>query len=264
MFHFLFSLSSSDDFPHSGACLLIYPRAHVSKTISHGFWNNQTLPKAKHKQPRQSRYSCGKQSKAGAPLLLWSIKLLLIPTLMCSVMPPAEPDTQWALSFLSLVCCENYREGSGGLDSRGCPRMVGSEKHWTVCRIYLEGCEIFSSFVLFFFSFNLTISLSLSPDCIRIDCNLSKCLLWLSFVPWFREHALWYIYILLSFFSPHETEHSSCLLLLLFLWSTITDNSKNETFIHWTAAQLNVIRSLCALLRKPNNLVTCFLIILAP
>lgn len=28
-----------------------------------------------------------------------------------------------------------------------------------------------------FFLFNLTISLSLSPDCIRIDCNLSKCLL---------------------------------------------------------------------------------------
>lgn len=72
------------------------------------------------------------------------------------------------------------------------------------------------------FSFNLTISLSLSPDCIRIDCNLSKCLLWLSFVPWFREHALWYIYILLSsFFFTDETEHPSCLLLLLFLWSTI-------------------------------------------
>ena len=36
-----------------------------------------------------------------------------------------------------------------------------------------------SSFVFFFgggrlFRFNLTISLSLSPDCIRIDCNLSK------------------------------------------------------------------------------------------
>lgn len=68
---------------------------------------------------------------------------------------------------------------SGGFDSPGCPRIVGSIQALTnVCRMYLEGCEIFSSFcALSLFSFDLTISLSLSPDCIRIDCNLSKCLL---------------------------------------------------------------------------------------
>lgn len=105
--------------------------------------------------------------------------------------------------------------------------MVGSEKHWTVCRMYLEGCEIFSSFVLFSFSFNLTISLSLSPDCIRIDCNLSKCLLWLFTVTWFRVHALWYDRVPLPLF-PHETQHNSFTLphnspcLLLLLTSTIT------------------------------------------
>ena len=55
---------------------------------------------------------------------------------------------------------------------------------WRMWNILLFLC------CFFLFSFNLTISLSLSPDCIRIDCNLSKCLLWLFTLTWFREHAL--------------------------------------------------------------------------
>lgn len=123
------------------------------------------------------------------------------------------------------------REERGGLDSWGCPRMVGSEKHWTFCRIYLEGCEIFSSFMLFLFSFNLTISLSLSPDCIRIDCNLSKCLLWLFPVPWFREHALWYdhIYTYIYYNSYiYSAPQLSLFTVAVILLTSIKDKNKNE------------------------------------
>lgn len=115
------------------------------------------------------------------------------------------------------------REEGGGLDSSGCPRMVGSEKHWIVCRMYLEGCEMISSCAVlsFFFSFNLTISLSLSPDCIRIGCNLSKCLLWLWFYLLYHDLGTCSVPLL-----PHEREYNSfilphnCLCLLLLLSSS--------------------------------------------
>lgn len=124
---------------------------------------------------------------SGALVLLWSIKLILIPALICSVVTAAVPrhmlrfpQSLFILFYFIffLASCPPQGE-SGGLDSPGCPRIVGSVKALTnVCRMYLEGCEIFSSFCAVpLFSFNLTISLSLSPDCIRIDCNLSKCLL---------------------------------------------------------------------------------------
>lgn len=113
---------------------------------------------------------------SGALVLLWSIKLILIPALVCCVVTAAGP--RHTLRFPQSLLCPPQGE-SGGLDSPGCPRIVGSIQALTnVCRMYLEGCEIFSSFCAVpLFSFNLTISLSLSPDCIRIDCNLSKCLL---------------------------------------------------------------------------------------
>lgn len=62
---------------------------------------------------------------------------------------------------------------------RACPRMVASEKCFVVCRMYFEGCKKMSLFlsVLSFlpsFFLDFTISLSLPPDCIRIDCSLSK------------------------------------------------------------------------------------------
>lgn len=41
--------------------------------------------------------------------------------------------------------------------------------------IFLSFCPFLSvPFFLLFFLFDLTISLSLPPDCIRIDCSLSK------------------------------------------------------------------------------------------
>lgn len=75
--------------------------------------------------------------------------------------------------------------GKGWSWLRACPLMVASEQCLVVCRMYLEGCKMsffsldsfsssFLSFFLLFFLFVLTISLSLPPDCIRIDCSLSK------------------------------------------------------------------------------------------
>lgn len=89
---------------------------------------------------------------AGAPLLLWPIKLVLIPVLsfqQCQM-------TCWGFAFthcsLSLMLCTlqggKWRFRLSRLSPDG-----GLWKHWTVCRMYLEGCEIFSSFVLFFFFF---------------------------------------------------------------------------------------------------------------
>lgn len=57
-----------------------------------------------------------------------------------------------------------------------------------------------------FFLFNLTISLSLSPDCIRIDCNLSKCLL-----------CSIYCTMIMSTYTAHcGTTNTCCLLRFLF------------------------------------------------
>lgn len=61
---------------------------------------------------------------------------------------------------------------------RACPRMVAPQKCLVVCRMYFEGCINTSLFLsyssLSSFCLDLTILLSLSPDCIRIDCSLSK------------------------------------------------------------------------------------------
>lgn len=56
-----------------------------------------------------------------------------------------------------------------------------------------------------FFLFNLTISLSLSPDCIRIDCNLSKCLL-----------CSIYCTMIMSTYAVHCGTTITCRLLRLF------------------------------------------------
>lgn len=108
------------------------------------------------------------------------------------------------------------------------------------------------------FSFNLTISLSLSPDCIRIDCNLSKCLLCLFTVSWFREHALWYDYMPLALF-PDETKHNSYIYsapqLSLFtvavvLLTSIKDKNKNETSLWQVVLWLNIIGCFCSTLMQ--------------
>ncbi len=211
--HVPFFLSASHNFPHRGACLQHYPKAHVSKTISHGIWNSQIHSPTLNVSSR-IRADTDAKNNTGAPLLLWSIKLLLIPTLIWSIVLPAVPDTCWGspfthCSFFPMLCTLQggkwrFRlsrlSPDGGLwKALNCLQNVP----WRMWNILL--------FCAVLFSFNLTISLSLSPDCIRIDCNLSKCLLWLFTVPWFREHALWYNHMPLALF-PYETKHNSFIL----------------------------------------------------
>lgn len=124
------------------------------------------------------------KNNSAAPLLLLSIKLSLIPTLTGSLVFPAVPDTCWEFFFpfthRSFFLPQRGRwrfrlfrlSPDGGLwKALNCLQNVP----WRMWNDLLLCCS------LFFFSFNLTISLSLSPDCIRIGCNLSKCLLWLWF-----------------------------------------------------------------------------------
>lgn len=97
------------------------------------------------------------------------------------------------------------------------------------CFLFLSVFCLFSSFFLsfFFFSlcpsflFQLTISLSLLPDCIRIDCSLSK---W--FYPFFW---LIYIYIYLSI--------SSCA-VALFCSPDLRMSDTTHLHNHWFIVHL--------------------------
>lgn len=157
-----------------------------------------------------------------APLLLLSIKLSLIPT---GVLYFQRCQTH-AGNFFSPFTHRSFflpQRGrwrfrlfrlspDGGLwKALNCLQNVP----WRMWNDLLLCCS------LFFFSFNLTISLSLSPDCIRIGCNLSKCLLWLWFYLLYHDLGTCSVPLL-----PHEREYNSfilphnCLCLLLLLSSS--------------------------------------------
>lgn len=75
-------------------------------------------------------------------------------------------------------------KGKGDPDSEPVPGWWPQSKVWLSAECTLKDVKMsfflfypISSFYLFFllfFLFDLTISLSLPPDCIRIDCSLSK------------------------------------------------------------------------------------------
>lgn len=131
--------------------------------------------------------------------------------------------------------------GKGWSWLRACPRMVAPEQCLVVCRMYLEGCKMsFFSFILFlslsfsfsflFFFFNLTISLFLPPDCIRIDCSLSKWFypfFWLKCIclshSWFCAVALFCFFLTSHSVTPLSLPISlcpfSCLWISIFFFS---------------------------------------------
>lgn len=75
-------------------------------------------------------------------------------------------------------------KGKGDPDSEPVPGWWPQSKVWLSAECTLKDVKMsffsllsnlfFLSFFLLFFLFDLTISLSLPPDCIRIDCSLSK------------------------------------------------------------------------------------------
>lgn len=169
----------------TAARLLNYPRAHVSNPVSHGR-NSPIQQKLMH------LYLNSQQN------------FLLTQALKSSVAPPATPGHTVSPYFHSLVLFFFSFFFYSVMKTAGrkvAVKTLEAVPGWWALKSTELSAECTLKDVKFspllccsFFSFNLTISLSLSPDCIRIDCNLSKCLLWLSTVQWSRRHAMSYFF----------------------------------------------------------------------
>lgn len=187
--------AASNDFPQSSGCLLNSLRAHVSKYISHGFWNYHVLLKPGVSCRGRADIDEENTKTLVHLLLLCRIIFLLILTVIVSAGPPAETVSWWAISSFLTGSIWSLQRGKWWFRLSRLSPDGGLWKSSELSAEYTLKDVKYSPLLCCsspFFSFNLTISLSLSPDCIRIDCNLSKCLLWLSPLSWLREHALWF------------------------------------------------------------------------
>lgn len=184
----------------------IWHSLHFSTVLVYNQIHSRMLNLSSH-----IRADTSSKNISGAPLLFWSIKLLLIPVFLSGLLCPQQCQIHAEVLLSLAVPFSNIMYTTGGKWRFRLSRLSPDGGLWKALKclqnVPWRMLNILLFYAVLFFSFNLTISLSLSPDCIRIDCNLSKCLLCLFTLTWFREHSLWYNHMPLALL-PYKTQHN--------------------------------------------------------